>query len=49
LIGIPSRTPEQTWLRLDRTQMITVWAIVLGLMPLAALVAGVGVHLRRRR
>jgi ABC-type uncharacterized transport system involved in gliding motility auxiliary subunit len=49
LIGIPSRTPEQTRLRLDRTQMITVWAIVLGLMPLAALVAGVGVHLRRRR
>jgi len=49
LMGIPARTPEQARLSLNRSQMIAWWSIVLGVMPLAALVAGVWVHLRRRR
>lgn len=49
LLGIPPKTPEANRLNLDRGQLRTAFAVVLGAMPLAAIVAGVLVYLRRRR
>jgi len=49
LVSIPPKEPEQVRLGLTRAQMSSITWLVLLLMPAAALAAGIGVHLRRRR
>lgn len=49
LLGIPPKTPEANRLNLGQAQLRTAFAVVLGAMPLAAILAGVWVYLRRRR
>ena len=49
LLGIAAKTPESSRLNLSLGELRTVWAVVLGGMPLAAIVAGVWTYLRRRR
>ena len=49
LLGIAAKTPESSRLNLSLGELRTVLAVVLGGMPLAAIVAGVWTYLRRRR
>jgi len=49
LVSIPPKTPEQVRLALSRGEMSSITWLVLLIMPAAAIAAGVGVHLRRRR
>lgn len=48
-VGIPPKTPEQTTLVLDQSQLSTISWLVLVIMPGLAVAAGIAVHLRRRR
>ena len=49
LLGIAAKAPESSRLNLSLGELRTVFAVVLGGMPLAAIVAGVWTYLRRRR
>jgi ABC-type uncharacterized transport system involved in gliding motility auxiliary subunit len=49
LLSIPPKKPEQVRLSLTRGEMSSITWLVLLIMPAAAVAAGVGIHLRRRR
>lgn len=49
MLGIAAKTPEASRLNLSVGELRTLFAVVLGGMPLAAIVAGVWTYLRRRR
>jgi len=49
LVSIPPKKPEQVRLSLTRAEMNAVTWLVLLIMPAAAVAAGIGVHMRRRR
>ncbi len=49
LVGIPPKQPEQVRLTLSRAELSKLTWLVLGVLPGLAVVAGVGVYLRRRR
>jgi len=48
-LGIAAKTPEQVRLTLSGGQLSGIFWTVVGLLPLASVVAGVAVYLRRRR
>lgn len=48
LLGIPPKRPEQTRLILTGDQLLRIYLLT-ALLPLAAIVAGVAVYVRRRR
>jgi ABC-type uncharacterized transport system involved in gliding motility auxiliary subunit len=48
-LGIAAKTPEQVRLSLTSGQLSGIFWTVIGLLPLASVVAGVAVYLRRRR
>ena len=49
LLEIPPKKAEQIQLNLTRADLSTIYLLVLLALPLASVVAGVGVYLRRRR
>ena len=49
LLAIPPRKAEQIQLNLSRSQLSSVYLLVLLVLPLASMAVGVGVYLRRRR
>jgi ABC-type uncharacterized transport system involved in gliding motility auxiliary subunit len=49
LLAIPGKKADQIQLDLSRKDLSTIYLIVLGALPLAAVAAGIGVYLRRRR
>jgi ABC-type uncharacterized transport system involved in gliding motility auxiliary subunit len=48
-LGIPPKAPEEVRLTLSASQLSTIFWLVAAVLPLAAVTAGVGVYLRRRR
>ena len=48
-LGIPPKAPEEVRLTLSGSQLATIFWLVAAILPLAAVTAGVGVYLRRRR
>ncbi len=48
-LGIPPKAPEEVRLTLTGSQLATIFWLVAAILPLAAVTAGVGVYLRRRR
>jgi hypothetical protein len=49
LIDIEGRTPEQTKLTLTRSELASIYWLVLGILPGLAVAFGIATHLRRRR
>lgn len=49
LIDIEARNPEQTKLSLTRSELSSIYWLVLGILPGLAIVLGISTHLRRRR
>jgi ABC-type uncharacterized transport system involved in gliding motility auxiliary subunit len=49
MLGIPPKKAEQVHLNMTREQLVRSYLIVLGLLPLLALVFGITVYFRRRR
>ena len=49
LLAIPPRKAEQIQLGLSRSELSSIYLLVLLVLPLASLAAGIGVYLRRRR
>lgn len=49
LVAIEARRPEQTRLTLAKPELQVLYAIVMGLLPGLAIVAGITVYFRRRR